>query len=109
MQVVVHHAAWSCLIRWSGLNRIGALERVPGVPPAASHLRSLLQRVRETGAVAILRAPFEPVDASDWLSEMTGVPVVELPCTVGGHREAHDLFALFDVALALLEKANHRP
>ena len=109
MQVVVHHAAWSYLIRWSGLHRIGALERIPGVPPTASHLRSLLQRVRETGAVAILRAPFEPTDASDWLAEMTGVPVVELPYTVGGHQQAPDLFALFDLTLALLEQANHRP
>ena len=108
MKVVVHHAAWTYLIRWAGLERIATLERTPGVPPTASHLQRLVQQVRKTGATAILHAPHEPKDAADWLSERTGIPVVALPYTVGGQDEAGDLFALFDVTLALLEKARDR-
>ena len=108
-KVVVHHTAWTYLIRWTGLDRVATLERTPGVPPTASHLRRLVERVRKTGATAILHAPHEPRDAADWLSERTGVPVVALPYTVGGQDEAGDLFALFDVTLALLEKVRDRP
>ncbi|MDE0385419.1 MAG: zinc ABC transporter substrate-binding protein, partial [Defluviicoccus sp.] len=104
MKVVVHHAAWTYLIRWTGLERIATLERTPGIPPTASHLQRLVERVRKTGAAAILHAPHEPRDAAEWLSERTGVPVVALPYTVGGQDEAGDLFALFEVTLALLEK-----
>ncbi len=108
MKVVVHHEAWAYFLRWSGLDRVAALERVPGVPPSASHLRGILDRVRGARVKAILRAPHEPGDAADWLSRQTGIPVIELPFTVGGLPEADDLFSLFEVTLTLLEAANDR-
>ncbi len=108
MKVVVHHTAWAYLVHWTGLERIATLERIPGVPPTASHLQRLVERVRAAGATAILHAPHEPSDAADWLSERTGVPVLALPYTVGGQEEARDLFALFDVTFALLERARDR-
>ena len=108
MKVFVHHAAWAYMFRWAGLERVATLERTPGVPPTASHLQRLIERARTTGTTAILSAPHEPTDAAEWLSERTDIPVVELPFTVGGQEEARDLFALFDVTLALLEKARDR-
>ena len=108
MKVVVHHKAWVYLLRWAELERVAVLERVSGIPPTASHLVEVLELVRNSGARAILRAPFEPEDASEWLSGKTGIPVVELPFTVGGSAEAGDLFSLFDSTLALLEEARDR-
>ncbi len=108
MKVIVYHKAWVYLLRWAELDRIAVLERVSGVPPTASHLVEVLDRVRDSGARAILRAPFDPEDASEWLSGKTGIPAVELPFTVGGHPEATDLFSLFDSTLALLEEARDR-
>ena len=108
MKVIVHHEAWVYFLEWAGLTRVAALEALPGIPPTAAHLREVLERSREAGAEAILRAPFEPRDASDWLSARTGIPVVELPFTVGGHPDADDLVALFDVTLTLLEEVRDR-
>ena len=108
MKVVVHHKSWVYLLRWAELERVAVLERVSGIPPTASHLVEVLELVRNSGARAILRAPFEPEDASEWLSGKTGIPVVELPFTVGGSPEAGDLFSLFDSTLALLEEARDR-
>ena len=109
LKVVVHHEAWAYLLRWAGLIRVASLEAVPGIPPSAHHLQEVLERSREAGAQAILRAPYEPRDASDWLSARTGIPVVELPYTVGGHPEAGDLVSLFDTTLMLLEEVRDRP
>ncbi len=109
MKIIVHHKAWVYLLRWSGLERVAALERISGVPPTASHLARVLELVQDAGARAIVRAPFEPEDASDWLSGKTGIPVVELPFTVGGRPEATDLFSLFDSTLSLLEEVPDRP
>ena len=108
MKVFVYHKAWVYLVRWAGLERVAALERVSGVPPTASHLAEVLELARSSGAKAILRAPYDPDDASEWLSGKTGIPVVELPFTVGGRPEATDLFSLFDSTLALLEEARDR-
>ena len=104
MEVIVHHKAWTYLLHWSGLERVASLERVSGIPPTASHLAQVFELARNSGTKAIIRTPFEPVDASDWLFGKTAIPVVELPFTVGGHPEVRDLFSLFDVTLTLLEE-----
>ena len=109
MKVIVHHESWAYLLRWIGLARVASLEPLPGIPPSASHLQAVLKRAREAGARAILVTPYEPRDASDWLSARTGIPVVELPYTVGGRAEVDDLFSLFDVTLTLLEEVRDRP
>ena len=108
MKVIVHHKAWPYLLHWSGLERVASLERVSGIPPTASHLAQVFELARNSGTKVIIRAPFEPVDASDWLFEKTAIPVVELPFTVGGHPEVQDLFSLFEVTLTLLEEVLDR-
>ena len=108
MKVIVYHEAWAYLLQWGGLTRVASLEALPGIPPSAAHLRDVLEQARGGGAEVILRAPYEPRDASSWLSERTGIPVVELPYTVGGHPEASDLISLFDVTLTLLEEVRDR-
>ena len=109
MKVIVHHESWAYLLQWIGLTRVASLERLPGIPPSASHLQAVLEQARDVGARAILRTPYDPRDASDWLSARTGIPVVELPYTVGGHPEADNLVALFDLTLTLLEEVRDRP
>ena len=109
MEVIVHHEAWAYLLRWVGLKKVASLEPLPGIPPSASHLRAVLERARASGARAILRTPYEPRDAADWLSARTGIPVLELPYTVGGHPDANDLVSLFDVTVTLLEEVRDRP
>ena len=109
MKVVVYHEAWTYFLEWAGLTRVASLEALPGIPPSASHLQEVLEQSRSAGAEAILRAPYEPRDASDWLSARTAMPVVELPFTVGGHPQADSLVSLFDVTLTLLEEVRNRP
>ena len=108
MKVVVYHEAWVYFLQWAGLTRVASLEALPGIPPSAAHLQRVLERVQGAGAEVILRAPYEPRDASSWLSARTAIPVVELPYTVGGHPEATDLISLFDVTLTLLEEVRNR-
>ena len=108
MKVVVYHEAWAYFLQWAGLTRVASLEALPGIPPSAAHLQGVLEQARGTGAEVILRAPYEPRDASSWLSARTGIPVIELPYTVGGHPEATDLISLFDVTLTLLEEVRNR-
>ena len=109
MKVIVHHRAWAYLLHWAGLERVGSLELVSGVPPTASHLADLLERAKASDVKAILVAPYEPRDASEWLSERTGIPVLVLPFTVGGRPGVDDLFSLFDITLTLLEDVDDRP
>jgi len=96
--VIPHHKSWVYLENWLGFEEVATLEPVPGVPPTASHLSELLQRLGTHGerADVIIRAPYQSDKPSEWLSERTGIPDVLLPLTVGGTPEATDLFSLFD-------------
>jgi len=95
-KVVVHHISWVYLLKWLGLEQIGALEPKPGVPPTSAHLASLIELTKAAPAFAILRAAYQDSKPGDWLSEQTGVPAVTLPFTVGGDEQAKDLFGLYD-------------
>ena len=104
MPVVAYHEAWAYLYEWTGIKQAATIERFPGVPPTASHLQRVLELARSTGARAILRAPYEPTEGMEWVSDRAGIPIVELPFTVGGLEGVDNLFDLFDVTLARLEE-----
>jgi zinc/manganese transport system substrate-binding protein len=110
MRVVCHHQSWIYLEDWLRLEEVATLEPVPGIPPTASHLSSLLSGLGTdgSGAGVIIRAPFQSAKASDWLQDRTGIPAVMLPLTVGGSDRATDLFGLFDDVLDRLLNAQAR-
>ncbi|MCW8924999.1 MAG: zinc ABC transporter substrate-binding protein [Xanthomonadales bacterium] len=96
-RVIAHHKSWVYLEDWLGLEEVATLEPVPGVPPTATHLSTLLRRFEgDEHADFIIRAPFQNDKSSNWLSERTGIPAVMLPLTVGGSDQATDLFRFFD-------------
>lgn len=97
--VVVQHKNWSYLADWLGLKVVADLEPKPGLDPSASHLAQLLERLKAQPARLILRAPYHSARPGEWLAQRTGMPVLELPYTVGGAPGATDLFSLFDISL----------
>ena len=105
MQVVVHHKTFSYLIDWLELTEVASLEIKPGIPPTASHLERLLQQFKIKSPDAIIRTPFEPDNASIWLSEKINSPAIVLPYTINGDASSVDLFALFENSINLLKGA----
>lgn len=102
--VVVYHNAWAYLLQWLGIDVVASLEPKPGIPPTAAHLETVLANVQGKDVMAILVAPFENVDAAQWLSNKSGIPVVHIPFTVGGNERAQDIFTLFDETIRLLKE-----
>ena len=102
MPVVVHHASWLYLNQWLDLRQIAVLEPKPGVAPTARQLAGTLNILQSTPARVVIRTPYQDPRAAAWLHEHAGLPVLELPYTVGGNRQAGDLFGLFDSTIALL-------
>ena len=102
-RVVVHHKSFAYLLDWLQMEKAATLEPKPGIPPTASHLKKLLRQLRSSPVDAIVRTPYEPDDAGEWLSEKTGTSAVVLPYTVGGDSKSSDLFALFERSVYLLK------
>ncbi len=102
MPVVVYHRSWSYLNHWLGLDQLDELEPKPGVPPTSAHLAEVLEKMKTQPARAVIRAPYQDQRPVEWLHEHTGIPMLELPFTVGGNPQAGDLFGLFDSTVQLL-------
>lgn len=100
--VIVHHKSLSYLLDWLGMRTLVSLEPVPGLPPTASHLNTVLNQASQHSVLAILRTPYDPSDASEWIASKTDIPALVLPYTVGGSANSQTLIQLFDETLAAL-------
>jgi zinc/manganese transport system substrate-binding protein len=107
MPIVVHHRAFVYLNNWLGLNEVAELEPKPGVEPTVSHLTQVLEKLKGTGARAILRVPWDDPHAAEWLAEKTKLPILVLPGTVGGDERAQDLYGLYEDTLQRLLSVEH--
>jgi zinc/manganese transport system substrate-binding protein len=101
-RMVVHHMDWVYLFAWLGIETAGELEPKPGLPTTATHLATLKSALAQNGASLIVHTAYQSDRASNRLSQMSGIPLVELPYTVGGAMGTDDLFGLFDVTLERL-------
>lgn len=101
-RIVVHHRDWVYLFDWLGIEIAGALEPKPGLPTTASHLVSLKKKLTSNPAKMIVHTTYQNPRGAKRLSQLTGIPVVELPYTVGGAEQINDLFSLFDVTIQRL-------
>lgn len=100
--IVVYHKSWTYLLHWLGINSVASLEPKPGIPPTASHLEKVLKDIQGKNVRGILVAPFESAKAATWLSEKSGIPIINMPFTVGGNNHAKDLKSLFDDTITRL-------
>jgi zinc/manganese transport system substrate-binding protein len=105
MRLVPYHKDTVYLIHWLGMVEVMDIEPKPGIPPSAGYLAELVDRIGREGVDAITRSAYTDPKAPRWLAEHTGVPLVDLPYTVGGTPAAKDLFGLFDDVIARLNAA----
>src|SRR5262245_21820544 len=94
--VVIMHRDQAYLCRWLGLQELASIEPKPGVPPTAGYLGQLVTKLAATPPKLILLNAYNDPKAAKWLSERVHAPAVVLPFSVGGSKEAKDLFGLFD-------------
>lgn len=100
--MIVHHKDWVYLFDWLDIKLVGALEPKPGLPTTAGHLLELKNRLKTIPAKMIIHTRYQNPRGAQRLAQLTSLPVVELPYTVGGDNKANDLFALFDVTITRL-------
>jgi ABC-type Zn uptake system ZnuABC Zn-binding protein ZnuA len=104
-RVVVVHETWPYFAERFGLVVVAALEPTPGVPPAASSLASLLQRMKDTKVRLLLAGPESDQAMIDQVATRSGARAVVLIASVGGDPAARDYLSLFDVNIARLTEA----
>ena len=94
--IVVHHKNWVYLRDWLGLRSVAMLEPKPGIPPNSSHLSRLVSTLKNTPAEFVIYASYQNPRAAKWLTNKSGIRNTKLPSTIGGTKQAKDLFSFFD-------------
>lgn len=102
LAMVSHHKDWVYLFNWLNIKLVGTLEPKPGLPVTAGHLVGLKNQLKVTTAKLILYASYQNPRGANRFSELSGLPVVQLPFTVGGADTAKDLFGLYNVIVKRL-------
>ena len=105
--VVAWHTSWRYFANYSGMNIVAFMEPKPGVPPSPSHLYTVIQTVKRTGAKAVIMDPFYDRKVADLVAKQTGIKVLILPPSVGGIRGApvNDYVSLMQYDMAQLAAA----
>jgi ABC-type Zn uptake system ZnuABC Zn-binding protein ZnuA len=103
--VVAWHTSWHYFANYNKMNIVAYMEPKPGVPPSPSHLYSVIQAVKRTGAKAIVMEPFYDRKVADLVAKQTGIKVLVLPPSVGGAKGIDDYIQLMKYDMSQLADA----
>lgn len=99
---VTYHKSFAYLMSWLNISDTITLETKPGITPTVSHLNRVMLNLRRNPANLIIRTPYDPKDATDWISKKTKTKSIILPFTIGGNKESYDLFSLYNNTINLM-------
>ena len=105
VKLIAYHNSWPYFARRFRLDVTGFIEPRAGVAPSPAHLAQLIAAGRKASVRALLHEPYEPDDASRFVAQKLGVPVIRLATSVRSIAGTDDYLALLDYNVATLAKA----
>lgn len=79
-----------------GLQSIGTIEPLPGIPPSSRHTLNLINLIKEQKPCCILHDVYHSTKTAKYISDKTGIRVVLMPHDIGALETIDDLISLFD-------------
>ena len=77
-----YHQEFSYFFRDYGLESIGAIEEIPGVPPSAGRISAIAKKAQSKSAYAFLVANTSPYKVTKKFQDISGVKKVSLPLSI---------------------------
>jgi zinc/manganese transport system substrate-binding protein len=76
---VEYHRSWVYLAERFAMRIAGRAEPLPGIPPSARHLAELAEAIRADHVPVVVREPYHPSSADEFLARETGARTIVLP------------------------------
>ena len=105
VKVVTYHNSWPNFTKRFKLDVINYVEPKPGIPASPSHVRGLIQQIRQKKASLLLMEPYFDDKLPKKIARETGIRLVVLPPSVGAEKTIRTYFDLFNHNLKLLVDA----
>ena len=96
MKVVQFHDNMAYFNKAYGLESIGTIEPLPGIPPSAKHTLSLIQLIKKEKPCCILHDVYHSTKTAKYISSKTDIKLILMPHDVEAMDNIHDLISLFD-------------
>lgn len=87
-EFVGDHDLWTYFSERFGIQSVGYMEELPGVPPSVTHMSKLVGTMKEKGVQVILAAPFFDQRHAEFLAKETGANIVVMAHQVQAVPEA---------------------
>ena len=101
--VITYHRSLSYFTNWTSLNVVTTIEPKPGIPPSSSRVDEIIKMLPNYKVKAILIESFYPKKIPQYLSEKTGIPMLDLP-TDTGEGDIKTYFDLMDHLINEIKK-----
>jgi zinc/manganese transport system substrate-binding protein len=83
--LIPYHQSMIYFIKWAGLKRLATIERLPGVPPSASHLAKLYKLIRATeGRKIIVSETYYPATTAKRVAAKFNLKYLRVAHMTGG-------------------------
>ena len=96
MQVIQFHDNLAYFNQAYGLQTIGTIEPLPGIPPSSRHTMELIALTKEKKVCCILHDVYHSTKTAEFISAKTGVKLIIMPHDIDALESVHSLVELFD-------------
>ncbi len=105
LKLIQWHKTYNYLLKRYGIQLVGTLEPLPGIPPTAKHLERLVESSKGQGVRFVVLEGFRKgeIRTAQRVAEPLGARVVVLPNDVGSEG-AKNLFDMYDLILRRLSQ-----
>jgi len=107
--VVAYHASFRYLLEFAGVDAVGFVEPLPGIPPSPRHLADLIASMNRARVGVILMETFYDRRVPTTVAERTGAQLLVVPSSVGATPAVGSYVDLIDHLVRSLVDALRRP
>ncbi|MCD6259137.1 MAG: zinc ABC transporter substrate-binding protein [Helicobacteraceae bacterium] len=96
MKVIQFHDNLAYFNQAYGLQNIGTIEPLPGIPPSSKHTFKIIELIKEQKPCCILHDVYHSTKTAEYISSKTGIKIVLMPHDINSLESIDDLGSLFD-------------
>ncbi len=96
LKVLQFHDNLAYFNRRYGLQNIGTIEPLPGIPPSSRHTLEIINLIEREHPCCIFHDVYHATKTAEFIAEKTGIPIVIMPHDIGALEQIEDLRGLFD-------------
>jgi len=101
-QILTYHRSWPYYANAFGLEVVGTVEPVPGIPPTGKHLAEIVEIVKARKVKVLLQEPYFSDDAGKFLAREAGIRVAKSAPSCDGPTAGSYLAHFDDITRAMV-------